>query len=232
MHIPKPTEPKIPDYYFDLGVNRRATAADVKKAFHMLARRHHPDKTAPGKTIDAVEFRQAYEAFEVLRDSTIRSEYDTRYNKVQEEWDKYRSNLAEYVLQEERERLGASHKQARILEEEQRPAETRQREAEEARAKVERTAQQQKERFAEERSRQAAERAQKGPEKRRKQLQKKAEKKKMMIEKKGEQKRRGAVKIKKEKKWVEKKKKKKEQKRVEKRKKIEEKKAERKGKSK
>ncbi|CAN9120853.1 unnamed protein product [Alternaria alternata] len=222
MHIPKPTEPKIPDYYFDLGVNRRATAADVKKAFHMLARRHHPDKTAPGKTIDAVEFRQAYEAFEVLRDSTIRSEYDTRYNKVQEEWDKYRSNLAEYVLQEERERLGASHKQARILEEEQRPAETRQREAEEARANVERTAQQQKERFAEERSRQAAERAQKGPEK----LQKKAEKKNKMIEKKGEQKRRGAVKIKKEKK------KKKEQKRVEKRKKIEEKKAERKGKSK
>ncbi|CAN9124341.1 unnamed protein product [Alternaria alternata] len=223
-------EPKIPDYYFDLGVNRCATAADVKKAFHMLARRHHPDKTAPGKTIDAVEFRQAYEAFEVLRDSTTRSEYDTRYNKVQEEWDKYRSNLAEYVLQEERERLGASHKQARILEEEQRLAETRQREAEEARAKVERTAQQQKERLAEERSRQAAERAQKGPEKRRKQLQKKAEKKKM-IEKKKEQKRRGAVKIKKEKKWVEKKKRK-EQKRVEKRKKIEEKKAERKGKSK
>ncbi|KAB2111613.1 hypothetical protein AG0111_0g2418 [Alternaria gaisen] len=81
MHTPKPTEPRIPDCYFDLGVNRCATAADVKKAFDMLARRHHTDKIAPGKTIDAVEFRQAYEAFEVLRDSTTRSEYDTRYNK-------------------------------------------------------------------------------------------------------------------------------------------------------
>ena len=58
MHISEPIEPEIPDHYFDLGVNRRATAADVKQAFHMLALRHHPDKKAPGKTIDAVEFRQ------------------------------------------------------------------------------------------------------------------------------------------------------------------------------
>ncbi|KAL1800958.1 hypothetical protein ACET3X_001300 [Alternaria dauci] len=161
MRICKPTEPEIPDHYFDLGVDQYATAADLKKAFRVLALLHHPDKKAPGRTIDAVEFRRVHEAFDVLRNSTTRGEYDAQYEKVQEEWEEYRSNLAEYAKQEEQERLEAAYERARMLEEERRLAEEKKRQAEEvARAEAECAARKEKEKVAEERSRQAAERAQ------------------------------------------------------------------------
>jgi DnaJ-class molecular chaperone len=54
----RPKEPNKPDYYRDLGVSPDANATAIKKAFHKLAREHHPDKKAPGDTIDAVEFRK------------------------------------------------------------------------------------------------------------------------------------------------------------------------------
>lgn len=54
----EPTKPETPDYYFDLGVAQDATKAEIKRAFHNLALLHHPDKKAPGESIDAAEFRQ------------------------------------------------------------------------------------------------------------------------------------------------------------------------------
>lgn len=50
--------PKYSDYYLDLGVEQQASSRDIKKAFMKLARKHHPDKKAPGKPIDAYEFRK------------------------------------------------------------------------------------------------------------------------------------------------------------------------------
>jgi hypothetical protein len=54
----KPEEPEIPDYYSALDISQDATNVVIKKAYHKLALKHHPDKHAPGKIVNAVEFRK------------------------------------------------------------------------------------------------------------------------------------------------------------------------------
>ncbi|XP_077373436.1 dnaJ homolog subfamily B member 9a [Festucalex cinctus] len=62
------------DYYDILGVPKDATERQIKKAFHRLAMRYHPDKN---NSPDAeVRFREIAEAYETLSDSTRRREYD------------------------------------------------------------------------------------------------------------------------------------------------------------
>jgi len=63
------------DYYQVLGVPRTATAADIKKAFRKLARKHHPDlNKAPDATVRMAAIN---EANEVLSDVNKRAAYDT-----------------------------------------------------------------------------------------------------------------------------------------------------------
>lgn len=63
------------DYYEILGIERTATAEDVKRAYRKSAAANHPDRN-PGDQ-DAVErFKQAAEAFDVLGDAEKRSLYD------------------------------------------------------------------------------------------------------------------------------------------------------------
>jgi molecular chaperone DnaJ len=63
------------DYYEILGVARNADADAVKKAYRRLALEHHPDRNNGSK--DAEErFKEATEAYEVLRDPERRSAYD------------------------------------------------------------------------------------------------------------------------------------------------------------
>jgi len=52
-------EPEVSDYYADLGLQQQASSRDIKLAFRRLAKKNHPDKIAPGKSIDAHEFRKA-----------------------------------------------------------------------------------------------------------------------------------------------------------------------------
>jgi molecular chaperone DnaJ len=59
------------NYYDTLGVKRDASAAEIKKAFRKLARKHHPD--AGG---DEEKFKELNSAYEVLSDPEKRSEYD------------------------------------------------------------------------------------------------------------------------------------------------------------
>ncbi|XP_061630166.1 dnaJ homolog subfamily B member 9a [Phyllopteryx taeniolatus] len=62
------------DYYDILGVPKDATERQIKKAFHRLAMRYHPDKN---NSLDAeVRFREIAEAYETLSDATRRREYD------------------------------------------------------------------------------------------------------------------------------------------------------------
>ena len=61
------------DYYKILGVEKKASDADVKKAFRKLAHEHHPDK----KTGNADKFKEANEAYSILSDDTKRQQYDT-----------------------------------------------------------------------------------------------------------------------------------------------------------
>lgn len=62
------------DYYDILGVPKDATERQIKKAFHKLAMKFHPDKNS---SPDAESrFREIAEAYEILSDDTKRREYD------------------------------------------------------------------------------------------------------------------------------------------------------------
>lgn len=63
------------DYYQVLGVPRDATAADVKRAYRKLARRHHPDVNT-GDAAAEQRFKAVNEAYEVLGDPATRRRYD------------------------------------------------------------------------------------------------------------------------------------------------------------
>ncbi|MGE3166025.1 MAG: molecular chaperone DnaJ [Planctomycetota bacterium] len=63
------------DYYEVLGVSREASADDVKKAYRKLALKYHPDKN-PGDQEAEQRFKQAAEAYDVLRDPDKRARYD------------------------------------------------------------------------------------------------------------------------------------------------------------
>lgn len=62
------------DYYKILGIDRKATAAQIKKSYQKLARKFHPDVS---KDPDAEKkFKEINEAYQVLRDETKRASYD------------------------------------------------------------------------------------------------------------------------------------------------------------
>jgi molecular chaperone DnaJ len=63
------------DYYDVLGVDRGAVANDIKKAYRKLAIKHHPDKN-PDDPGAGEKFREATEAYEVLKDTQKRAQYD------------------------------------------------------------------------------------------------------------------------------------------------------------
>lgn len=59
------------DYYQVLGVERTASADDIKRAFRKLAHEHHPDKGG-----DEAKFKEVNEAYQVLSDTEKRGRYD------------------------------------------------------------------------------------------------------------------------------------------------------------
>ncbi len=63
------------DYYKILGVTRKASQDEISKAFKKLARKHHPDLN-PGDAGAEAKFKEAGEAYEVLKDPEKRKLYD------------------------------------------------------------------------------------------------------------------------------------------------------------
>lgn len=60
------------NYYDILGVDKKATQDDIKKAFRKLAQKHHPDKGG-----DEAKFKEITEAYATLGDDKRRREYDS-----------------------------------------------------------------------------------------------------------------------------------------------------------
>ena len=63
------------DYYKILEIDKKATAAEVKKAYWTLAKKYHPDKN-PGDKAYEEKFKEIAEAYSVLSDSDKKARYD------------------------------------------------------------------------------------------------------------------------------------------------------------
>lgn len=59
------------DYYTILGIDKSASQSEIKKAYHKLAIKHHPDKGG-----DPEKFKKISEAYETLSDPDKKAEYD------------------------------------------------------------------------------------------------------------------------------------------------------------
>ncbi|MBU2539777.1 molecular chaperone DnaJ [Patescibacteria group bacterium] len=64
------------DYYEILGVSKNASQEEVKKAFHRLAHKHHPNKGGEEK-----KFKEINEAYQILSNQEKRAQYD-QYGQV------------------------------------------------------------------------------------------------------------------------------------------------------
>ncbi len=63
------------DYYHILGVERNASAEDIRKAYRKLAMKYHPDRN-PGDKQAEERFKEINEAYQVLNDPQKRAHYD------------------------------------------------------------------------------------------------------------------------------------------------------------
>ena len=72
------------DYYKVLGVDKKASQEEIKKAYRILAVKHHPDKN-PGNKEAEEKFKLANEANEILSNPKKRKKYD----ELGENWQQY-----------------------------------------------------------------------------------------------------------------------------------------------
>ena len=63
------------DYYAVLGVNKKASPEEIKKAYRGMARKHHPDLNK-GNSRSEEKFKEIQEAYDILSDPTKRANFD------------------------------------------------------------------------------------------------------------------------------------------------------------
>ncbi len=67
--------PAVRDPYKTLGVDRKASDEEIKKAYRKLARQYHPDKNPDDQSAEE-RFKEIQEAYSVLGDADKRKQYD------------------------------------------------------------------------------------------------------------------------------------------------------------
>jgi hypothetical protein len=100
-------------YYRALGVERTASADDIKAAFRRLAKSLHPDQGGGGA--DQETFRRLVEAYEALRDPQLRLRYDSESLQAERDgWGpapdaKMSTSTAGHGLLDQLRRFGVAH---------------------------------------------------------------------------------------------------------------------------
>ena len=86
------------DYYKILGIDKKASEADIKKAYRKLARKYHPDLNPNDKEAER-KFKEINEANEVLSHPENRKKYDSYGKdwKHAEEFEKARNRISQTV---------------------------------------------------------------------------------------------------------------------------------------
>jgi len=64
------------NYYETLGINKAASAEEIKKAYRKLAMQYHPDKNK-GDAVAEKKFKEINEAYQTLSDAGKKKQYDT-----------------------------------------------------------------------------------------------------------------------------------------------------------
>ena len=72
------------DYYEILGVDRKASQDEIKRAYRKLAMKYHPDRNPDDKVAEE-KFKEINEAYQVLSDAEKRSHYD-RFGASYSQW--------------------------------------------------------------------------------------------------------------------------------------------------
>jgi molecular chaperone DnaJ len=83
------------DYYEVLGIAKNATEKDLKQAYRKLALKYHPDKNKNNPEAEE-KFKEATEAYEVLRDPKKRASYDKYGHDGVTGFDGFRGTQADF----------------------------------------------------------------------------------------------------------------------------------------
>src|SRR5436190_6306770 len=67
--------PAVKDPYQTLGVDKKASDEEIKKAYRKLAREYHPDRN-PDDSAAEERFKEIQQAYDTLSDSEKRKQYD------------------------------------------------------------------------------------------------------------------------------------------------------------